>query len=175
MKNMQEFWDLTKKFNDLSGASQELSEKAFLEQYSYIREEFNEMSTTLGYTEDSIPSLESYMLESLLDDTLDVIITAFGMLHKLENLGIDINGAALATAHNNLSKYPVRPYIAHETVDRLFMKDGTVAEAKFNEQENCFIIRDVNTGKVKKPFNFIPNDLRQFIPEEAEVKYAEGH
>lgn len=170
MKNMQEFWDLTKKFNDISGASQELSEKAFLEQFEYISEEYKEMCTTLGYTEDDFPSLEPHMLEPLLDDTLDVIITAFGMLHKLENLGVDIGAAAIATANNNLEKYTERPAVAYETVERK-LREGIVSSANFHADYGVYVIRNVNTGKVIKPFDFISNDLSQFITKNVEDKY----
>lgn len=169
MKDMQEFWELTKKFNNISGASNELSEKAFIEQYTYIREEFGEMTNTFN-GEAINPTLGPQMLEPLLDDTLDVIITAFGMLQKLENLGVDINAAAIATANNNLSKYPTRPYIAYESVDR-FTRDGITVNAVFNEAENCFVLRDASNGKVKKPFDFISNDLHQFITKKVEDKY----
>lgn len=172
MKNMQEFWELTKKFNDISGASQELSEKAFIEQYGYIKEEFNEMTATLDGGID--PSLEGYMLEPLLDDTLDVIITAFGMLQKLENLGVDVGAAALSTAYNNLSKYPTKPHWAHESVER-FARSGVTVKAVFNIQEGRYVLRDVSNGKVKKPFNFVSNDLSQFITKEVKVKYAENN
>lgn len=177
MSNMQQLWELTKKFNVISGAANELSEKALIEQYTYIREEFREMADTFG--DDDLGcarlSLEQQLLKPLLDDCLDVIITAFGMLQKLENLGVNVEAAAIATAMNNLSKYPVSPAIAHETVDKLLMKDGITAKAIFNEAENCYVIRDVATGKVKKPSNFIPNDLGQFITEEVKEKYGKSN
>lgn len=176
---MQQLWDLTKEFNIISGAADELSEKALIEQYTYIREELKEMAETFGDNANLGAwmhlTLESFMLEPLLDDTLDLIITAFGMLQKLENLGVNVEAAAIATALNNLSKYPVSPAVAHDTVDKLLLKDGTTATAVFNEAENCYVIRDVITGKVKKPSNFISNDLSSYITQQVKENYERSN
>ena len=172
---MSSLYELTKKFNAISGASKELSEKAFIEQYTYIREEFKEMASTFGDDYCSSLSLKVQMIEPLLDDCLDVIITVFGMLQKLENLGVDVNQAAIDTAMNNLSKYTTSPSIAHDTIDKLLMKDGTIAKAVFNESENCYVIRDVTTGKVKKPSNFVSNDLDCYVTTEVKEKYKNAN
>jgi hypothetical protein len=173
---MQELYDLTKKFNTLSGAINEVSEKSFIEQYTYIREEFKEMAGTLGDDLDSFNSfkklsLETYMIEPLLDDCLDVIITAFGMLQKLEVLGVDVGEAAIATALNNLSKYAPSPAIAYKTVEKLLIEKSIQAEAKFNEEHNCYVIRNKASGKVCKPMDFVSNDLSVFITDEVKENY----
>lgn len=169
---MSELYTLTKKFNTISGSINELSEKAFIEQYTYVREEFREMVDTFG--DDDLGcarlSLETRMLEPLLDDCLDVVITVFGMLQKLEALGVDINQAAVDTAHNNLSKYPSSPAIAHETVERKRL-EGIETRAVFNEAENCFAIRNVATGKIVKCIGYTPNNLRKYITQEVITKY----
>lgn len=171
---IQKLYDLTRKFNDISCASKELSEEAFLQQYYYIKEEFNELAATVGDGDCNVHgklSLEDHMLTSALDDCIDILITTFGMLQKLENLGVDINSAAIDTAMNNLSKYTSRPYVVHETVERLAREDIS-AKATFNEEENCYIIRDAVTGKVKKPFDFVSNDLSKYITTEVKGNYA---
>jgi hypothetical protein len=162
---MQELYELTKRFNDISGATKEVSEISFMEQYSYIREEFNELTETMHARVQGEP----LQLVEVLDDCLDIVITVFGLLQKLETLGVDVNEAAIATAENNLSKYPMQPAVAHETVDRK-ARDGVKTLAKFNEEFNCYTLRNVETGKVVKPYNFISNDLSKFVPKDLEVK-----
>ena len=150
-----------------------MSEKSFIEQYMYIREEFFEMADTFnddttGYGTTKL-SLETRMVEPLLDDCLDVLITVFGMLQKLETLGVDVDGAAIATAINNLSKYPTAPVVAHETVDRK-ARDGVEVLAKFNEEFGVYTLRNAVTGKVVKPCNFVSNNLNAFVPKNLEIK-----
>lgn len=166
---MHELYELTKRFNTISGAINETSSRAFVEQYSYIREEFNELATTLGEGGNYPLSLESYMLEPALDDCLDIVITVFGFLQKLEQLGIDVNGAAIATANNNLDKYPVRPAVAYETVERK-LREGVVCTANFHAEYGVYVIRNTENGKVVKPYNFVPNNLNSFIPLGTEIK-----
>jgi hypothetical protein len=173
MNKMTELYNLTKRFNDISGATKEVSEKSFIEQYTYIREEFFEIADSFGddvtgYGTTKL-SLETRMVEPLLDDCLDVIITVFGMLQKLETLGVDVNGAAIATANNNLSKYPTAPAVAHETVARKARAGAEVLD-KFNEEFGVYTLRNTETGKVVKPYNFVSNDLSAFVPKDSEIK-----
>jgi hypothetical protein len=167
----QQLYDLTKRFNNISGVTKEVSEKASLEQCTYIREEFNEMVDTFGDYTTMKPGLEVRMLAPLLDDCLDVIITVFGMLQKLETLGVDVGEASINTAMNNLSKYSPSPAIAHQTVEKLQLEKGIHAEAKFNEEHNCYVIRNKASGKVCKPMDFVSNDLAVFITEEVKENY----
>ena len=171
----QRLYDLTKKFNTLSGAVNEVSEKSLIEQYTYIREEFMEMVDTfnddISIYSTAKPSLKVRMLEPLLDDCLDVVITVFGMLQKLETLGVDVGEAAIATAMNNLSKYSPSPVIAHQTCDNLLIEKGIHAEAKFNEEHNYYVIRNKTTMKVCKPLDFVSNDLSVFITDEVKENY----
>jgi hypothetical protein len=173
MNKMQELYNLTKEFNDISGATTEVREKALVEQYRYIKEEFFELVDTFD-DDTSVysvrkPKITSRMIEPLLDDCLDIIITVFGMLQKLETLGVDVDGAAIATALNNLSKYTCSPAVAYETVDRK-ARNGEKVLANFNEDFGVYTLRNVETGKVVKPYNFISNDLSKFVPKDLEVK-----
>jgi hypothetical protein len=173
MHKMNELYELTKKFNTISGAINETSETSLIEQYTYIREEFKEMADTFGddvYYDSSQLSLETRMITPLLDDCLDVLITVFGMLQKLETLGVDISGAAIATAMNNLSKYPTAPTAAHETVERK-AREGVEVLANFNEEFGVYTLRNAETGKVVKPYNFISNDLSVFVPKDLAAIY----
>lgn len=171
MSKMQELYGLTQKFNNISGASKELSEKAFLEQYQYIKEEFNELAATVGDGVCGQFALEDHMLVDALDDCIDILITTFGFLQKLENLGVDVGQAGIDTAYNNLSKYPNAPAVAYETVERKRL-EGIEAKAVFNEAENRYVIRNVANGKVIKPHNFVSNDLSKYITKEVGDTYG---
>jgi hypothetical protein len=94
-----------------------------------------------------------------------------GFLQKLEALGVNVDSAAIATAENNLSKYTNSPYVAQESVDR-YARQGVEVTSVFHQDENCHVLRDVKTGKVKKPFNFISNDLGKFVSKRVEENYG---
>ena len=164
MNKMTELYNLTKKFNDISGANKELSLKSMREQFLYIDEEANEIRDALSTDN----------LTEVLDGCIDTIITVFGLLQKLENLGVDINQAGIDTAMNNLSKYPSSPTVAHETVERKRL-ECIETKAVFNEAENCYAIRNIKNGKIVKPYNFVSNDLSKFITKEVKENYERAN
>lgn len=159
---MTELYELTCKFNDISGANKELSLKAMREQFLYIDEEVNEIKE----------ALDSNDLVELLDGTIDTIITAFGLLQKLENLGVDVGQAGIDTAHNNLSKFPNAPAVAHQTVEKVGIEKGIEAVATFNEEHGVYVIRNKYTGKVCKPLDFVSNDLNSYITTGVKENYV---
>lgn len=161
MNKMTELYELTKKFNDISGANKELSLKAMREQFLYIDEEVNEIRDALSTDN----------LTEVLDGCIDTIITVFGLLQKLENLGVDINQAGIDTALNNLSKYPNSHYIAHQTVEKAKIEKGIEAVASFNEEHGYYTIRNKHTGKVLKCIGYIPNNLNSYITQEVTSRY----
>lgn len=166
MKNeMSALYELTRKFNDISGANKELSLKSMREQFWYIDEEVNEIRDALNTNN----------LTELLDGCLDTIITAFGMLQKLEGLGVDINSSAINTAMNNLSKYTTSPAVAHQTVEKVGIEKGIEAIATFNEEHGVYTIRNKHTGKVLKPIDFVSNDLSSYITTEVKENYARAN
>lgn len=160
---MTELYELTRKFNDISGANKELSLKAMREQFLYIDEEVNEIKEALDNND----------LVELLDGTIDTIITAFGLLQKLENLGVDVGQAGIDTAHNNLSKFPNAPAVAHQTVEKVGIEKGIEAVATFNEEHGVYVIRNKENGKVLKCVGYIPNDLGKYITESVYHNYRE--
>lgn len=162
MRKMQELYDLTKRFNDISGANKELSLKAMREQFLYIDEEVNEIKE----------ALDNKDLVELLDGCIDTVITVYGMLQKLENLGVDINQAAIDTAMNNLSKYPTSPAIAHRTVEKVKIEKGIDAVVTLNEEHGVYVIRNKYTGKVCKPLDFVSNDLNSYITTGVKERYV---
>lgn len=179
---IQKLYDLTKEFNIISGSVNEVDEKAFLEQYSYIREEFKELAVNVGDKLDTVDgdnisrlSLESFMLEPVLDDCLDIIITVFGFMQKLETLGVDVGQAGIDTANNNLSKYTNIPSVVYQTVDKLKTEKGINTFHTFNQEYNRFVIRNSETGKIVKPLNFVSNDLSKYITTEVKENYVRAN
>lgn len=176
---VQKLYDLTKEFNTISGSVSEVNEKAFLEQYGYIKEEFRELTRTVGgdynlnINEQSYElSLETYMLEQALDDCLDIVITVFGFMQKLETLGVDVGQAGIDTANNNLSKYTNIPAVVYQTIDKLKTEKGIDTFHTFNQEYNRFVIRNKENGKIVKPSNFVSNDLSKYITNKVKENYA---
>ena len=176
---IQALYDLTKKFNTISGSINEVTERAFLEQYSYIKEEFKELTENLGEgigdkSGDKL-TLEPYMLGATLDDCLDIVITVFGFMQKLETLGVDVGQAGIDTANNNLSKYTNILTVVYETIDKLRIEKGVEAYSTFNQDENVFVIRNKATGKIIKPIGFVPNDLSPYITQQVKENYVRAN
>lgn len=141
-------------FNELSGADKEVSKTAFDSQYSLIKEEFKEIQESM-YNNSKIDVTE------LLDGCIDVLVVTYGMLQKLEKLGCNVNGAIVATADNNLTKFiPItEAHLVQPTVE-MYMSKGVNVYTTFNKEHNVFIIRDFQ-GKVRKPIEYISNDLSE--------------
>ena len=176
---IQELYDLTKQFNTISGAVNEVTEQAFLEQYEYIKEEFRELAETVGDDfQATIPralTLEPRMLTSALDDCLDIVITVFGFMQKLETLGVDVSQAGIDTANNNLSKYTNVPAVVYQTIDKLEIEKGIEAYSTFNQDEGVFVIRNSASGKIVKPLNFVSNDLSPYITQQVKENYVRAN
>lgn len=172
---IQELYDLTKQFNTISGAINEVTEQAFLEQYEYIKEEFKELSESVGHQGWGETSLEPYMLGATLDDCLDIVITVFGFMQKLETLGVDVAQAGIDTANNNLSKYTNIPAVVYQTIDKLKIEKGIEAYSTFNQDEGVFVIRNKATGKIVKPVNFVSNDLSPYITQQVKENYVRAN
>jgi hypothetical protein len=158
---VKDLYLLSAKLNDISGASQELTAVSLNKQFALIQEEFSEMKQHIGVS-NAVGSLFQQDLTLLLDDCADILVTTFGFLQKLENLGVDVSKALTDTGYNNLTKFPRKPAVAHATVE-MYKQQGVDVTSSFNEEHNCFVIRD-NQGKIRKPQGFLSNDLSGCVP-----------
>jgi hypothetical protein len=93
---------------------------------------------------------------------VDVLVTSLGLLQKLEALGFNTQKALYDTAANNLSKYPIQESIAVLTAQK-FEADNVNVSVTYNSAYDLFVIKD-DQDKVRKPINFVSNDLSSCIP-----------
>jgi hypothetical protein len=140
-------------FNELAGKDKQCSYKDIYQQSLLINEEVNEI--LCGVT-DNNP-------EEVLDGCIDVLVVTLGLMQKLEQLGVDVSKAMQKTAMNNFSKFPSDFMIAQESVVELKRK-GVECRAEYNADYELYVIKDAN-DKVRKPLDFVSNDLLDCIPE----------
>ena len=150
--DMQDFQSDCYMFNRLAGKDKFVSHKDLTEQFKLIVEELKE----------TCDGLAANNPEEVLDGTIDVMVTAIGLLQKLENLGMNVNKALLKTADNNLSKFPESEMIAIETAE-MYERQGIDVVAEFKSKYDVYVIKDSN-DKVRKPSDFVSNDLKDCIP-----------
>jgi hypothetical protein len=142
-------------FNQIANKHNLTTLKDITQQYKLILEEVTELKDK-GI--DSNDPLE------VLDAVLDTMVTALGLLQKLEYLGVDVNKAMRDTAENNLTKYPSKELTAIQTAQK-YEEDGIPVQVEFNSDYELFVIKNWN-DKVMKPIDFESNDLSNCIPTE---------
>lgn len=159
--DMQDFQSDCYLFNKLAGKDTLVSHKDLTEQFKLIVEELKE----------TCDGLATNNPEEVLDGTIDVMVTAIGLLQKLENLGIDTNKALYKTADNNLSKFPTTEAVAIETAE-MYERQGVDVIVEYKSKYDVYVIKDVN-DKVRKPSNFVSNDLKDCIPEDLQTAFSD--
>ena len=138
-------------FNDLAGAEIKTLDD-LNPQIRIIAEEFQELANGI-VTENP---------EEILDGAIDLYVTAVGMLYNLDQLGFDVNKAALKIAENNLSKFPTDPEVVTASLRKYDGTSNTV-HAEFNPDHGKYVIKNQNR-KVMKPAGFVPVDLSDCLP-----------
>ncbi len=139
-------------FNEIAGKDKAATHLDLCKQFSLITEELKELADGLS-TNNPV---------EVLDGVVDVPVTGLGLLQKLEALGFNSQKALYDTAANNLSKYPTDESVAIESAKTLEAKGETV-NVTYNSAYDMFVIKDLQ-DKVRKPFNFVSNDLSSCIP-----------
>ena len=86
------------KFNTISGSAQKTSAVDIMNQIKLMQEETEE--TTEAYKQGDITGV--------LDGCVDVLYVTLGLLQKLQNAGVDTEGAMKQVAQDNLKKFPKR-------------------------------------------------------------------
>jgi hypothetical protein len=133
-------------FNEIAGKHNLTTLKDIEFQYKLIAEETKEIKEK---------GIDQNNVKETLDGVIDVMVTALGLLQKLEYLGVDVNKAMRDTAYNNLTKYPSKELIVIQTAQKY--------EVEFNSEYELFVIKNWN-DKVMKPIDFESNDLSSCIP-----------
>lgn len=133
---------------EIAGQNTELTSKHRKQQLSYIQSEVAELQDALD-----VPDLVEE-----LDACMDILVTVFGYLGKLQNLGARVDVAMVKTADNNLSKFPTNIEEVEQT--QKFYRDVKNKDTTFgyNSYYKRYVVRDMN-GKYLKPSSFVENDL----------------
>lgn len=141
-------------FNELAGKDTKCSFTDMYQQSMLVHEEVLEI----------IDGIRHNNPEEVLDGAIDVLVVTLGLLQKLGELGADVSKAMQKTAINNFSKFPTDRVIAVASVDALKEK-GVDCSFEYNEEYELYVIKDTN-DKVRKPVDFVSNDLLDCIPSE---------
>lgn len=142
-------------FNEIAGKHNKTTLKDIEFQYKLILEETKEIKDK---------GIDKNNVKEVLDGAIDVMVTALGLLQKLEHLGIDVNKAMRDTAYNNLTKYPSKELTAIQTA-MMYEEEGSVVNVEYNSEYELFVVKNWN-DKVMKPIGFESNDLSNCIPKE---------
>lgn len=155
MKELTYLYENSLRACEIAGQNLELEPRARRQQLSYIQSEVEELSEALD---------ETNLVEEL-DACMDILVTTFGYLAKLQNLGARVDLAMVKTADNNLSKFPSNMDEVEET--QKFYKAVKCKETVFsyNQEYKRYVVRDMN-GKYLKPSSFIENDLSDCFSKE---------
>lgn len=154
--NLQKLVDLSLQFNAISGADKEIDESALRRQVCFVVDEAEELYDAEDYFSYGEPEGE------IVKEALDVLVTVVGVLQKMQNRGYDIEAAAEEVGLNNLSKYPKTHAEAMQSLQDL-ASQGVNAYVSFNPEYNCYVIRDVDAGKVRKPSSYQKVDSNNFL------------
>ena len=148
MKELTYLYENSLKACEIAGQDKEFSYQFRKQQLSYIQSEVQELAD----------ALEELDLVEELDACLDILVTVFGYIQKLEALGARVDVAMVKTADNNLSKFPTALEEVQQTQE--FYKTVKNKETVFgyNSDYKRYVVRDMN-GKYLKPSSFVENDL----------------
>ena len=131
-------------FNTIGGQLDKISIDSVTLQMDLIQEEYLELVEAFDNRDDI----------EYLDATCDLFVTVAGLMQKLEAAGFDVAGALAKVNANNLSKFPDYDVRGSHL---LYQPNNTAINV--NEQYSVVVYKDVETGKIKKPTNFVPVDL----------------
>ena len=154
--NLQKLVDLSLQFNVISGADKEIDLESLDRQLGFLLSESRELKDAIS---DYYISGESE--GEIVKEALDVLVTVVGVLQKMQNRGYDIEAAAEEVGLNNLSKYPKTHAEAMQSLQDL-ASQGVNAYVSYNPVYDCYVIRDVDAGKVRKPSSYQKVDSNNF-------------
>lgn len=140
-------------FNDIAGNTDKLTLQDFKNQAALITEEAREL----------VEALDANDPVEVLDAAVDIAVVLSGLISKLVSLGFDVSEAMEATAENNLSKFPstIMSHLIDDTRVKYELKGVTT---DLTVKDGRYIFKNILTGKVLKPSNYVDNDLSKFVP-----------
>lgn len=161
--NLQPLVEMSLLFNEISGADTEISHKALQTQAKFVSDEADELRDACQLFNDT-----GQREGEIIKEALDVIVTAVGVLQKMQNRGYDIDAAAKEVGLNNLSKYPKDDTIVKQSLN-LYGDKQVICFASYIPQYDCWTIRDAE-GKVRKPYGYVSVDSDSFIKTKPTAK-----
>ena len=117
-------------------------------------------------TEESKELLEAFENESLintLQELTDVLVVSFGLLEQFRKLNYDVDGALLAVADCNLSKF-TDSYANSIASSYDYSAKNINVDVSFNKEYRVYVIKDTK-DKVRKPIGFKKVNLEEFKPK----------
>ena len=145
MKNNQAVYNSVKRFNEIAGSLNNVTDANVDLQMSLIFEELTE----------TIDAFEAGDKLGLLDGACDLRVTVDGLIQILEALKYNVEDAMTAVCENNLSKFK-------STVSKADKERYTVS---LNNKHKVFVLKDGN-GKIRKPDSYESVNLTMFVPKE---------
>ena len=149
---IQNFKQDAEDFNILSGQFNKTTRQDLRNQVALITEEVAETNAAMQVND----------ITELLDGAIDVMYVTIGLLQKLNELGVDVNGAMRKVAEDNLAKFHSSRLLAESTVE-MYNVQGVKATMQYNDTFGRYVIKDEN-DKVRKPAGFISTYLGAFVP-----------
>jgi len=150
------------KFNTISGSAQKTTPSDIYNQIQLMKEEYLETILAFDHSD----------MTGVLDGCVDVLYVTLGLLQKLQNAGVDTEGAMKQVAQDNLKKFPKRVKEVTDSLRHYKDQDLELTVDK-NFEYNVYVLKDQN-DKVRKPLGFVGTDLSKYVPENLTNHLIEG-
>ena len=102
----------------------------------------------------------------ILDGAIDITVVIFGFIQILEKMNFDVEKAMERVAVNNLSKFVRDIQDAIKSRDK-YMREGKSVHIEYDSIHNLYGLKN-DAGKIRKPHNFVPVELSDFVPTKGE-------
>lgn len=146
--------NLTYIANEISGQHTKLTQQDFRNQVEIIRSEFQEL----------VNAIEAKDNLEILDGAVDLLVTVFGMIRKLDAAGFNTLKAMDRVGMNNLTKFPTSLTVVDESV-KMYAEKGVTIKPVFDHKYDRWALMDEG-DKYKKPVNYKNVDLTDCLPKE---------
>lgn len=140
-------------FNRLGGNFEDLSQAKLLSQVIVNKEEANELFTAVNESEGN---------EQILKETVDNLVTLFGVVSMLQKRGYNVIGAWDKVNKNNMTKF-CDDSIQAEYSKLWYSNDNINISYHQDTQTGKFVLKDQN-GKIRKKIGYEKCSVSEFTP-----------
>lgn len=152
-QNLVELYDGTLMFNSIAGQLQNINQASLDHQAKLCLDEAIEL------TESKTDKVNA------LKEAIDVLVTAFGYIQKLEEIyECDVGLAMNIVNNNNLSKFAENAEELMPSV-RTYLDKGVKVDVQYDNESGLYCLKD-EAGKVRKPDWYEDADLSICFPTE---------